>query len=164
MQWVSGEKYEKMFRSTYFILSFFIAASCSNSSSKVEESNVRAKVSKKQEEDTIGFFQNDSIGGSEIEQIATIDLVASKWEFVIAEGCINYIEFKDEKHYTEYDCEMGLDYDGMYKKEDGQVLFSRLDILDSLKVTRKYTARIMNVNAFEIIGHNNFKMVYERID
>jgi hypothetical protein len=39
----------------------------------------------------------------------------TKWERKLNENCINYLEFKKEGIYIEYNCELGETWEGEYK-------------------------------------------------
>jgi hypothetical protein len=70
----------------------------------------------------------------------------TKWEWKIDEDCINYIEFRENGIYQEYNCELGEKWEGEYKiNADTLILMEKI-----------YTSNIVNkgknvVNKYKII-------------
>jgi len=61
------------------------------------------------------FMSCNSQNKQELEKENTLVLSKTKWECKIAEGCVNYYEFKSDSNYIFYNCEMEGDiYFGDY--------------------------------------------------
>lgn len=67
----------------------------------------------------------------ELKKEHTLVLAKTKWECKIAEGCINFYEFKSDSTFTFYSCEMEDEYFGdYYFKGDTLVLDQKGSIYD----------------------------------
>ena len=59
-------------------------------------------------------------------------LVNTKWEYTVAEGCVNYILFRANGIYENYSCEIDYPFSGTYELKGGIIYFVEIDLASNL--------------------------------
>ncbi len=64
-------------------------------------------------------------------------LANTRWEYTVAEGCVNYFFFKADGTYENYCCEMDYPFSGTYEQKGNTIFFIEIDLASNLPVETK---------------------------
>ena len=59
-------------------------------------------------------------------------LINTKWEYKVAEGCINYILFKKDSTYEDYNCELDFPFRGKYQVNKDTIYLTEIGLASDL--------------------------------
>jgi len=66
------------------------------------------------------------------EKIEFRALINTKWEYKVAEGCINYVYFNNDSTYENYNCEIDYPFSGKFQVKNDTIYLIEIDLASEL--------------------------------
>lgn len=89
-----------------------------------------------------------------------LTLANTKWEYKVAEGCVNYIYFNNDSTYEDYNCEIDYPFSGRYQIRKDTIYLIEIDLASNLpnekrRVIKSKTKGILKNDRLKFFDREN---------